>query len=128
MIRLWDEQATAEVGEAALAALHDRAFGRGLDVRDQPFAPYSSGYAARLKAAGESTRVDLRRTGRLEAAVLGSLEVGATEARLALTGEEAQVAARIQVTREFWGISPIDRSAIAEAVRSGVLGALERGR
>jgi hypothetical protein len=37
----------------------------GLDIKDKPFAPYSSNYAAALQLANEDPKVDLRLTGGL---------------------------------------------------------------
>ena len=42
---------------------------KGIDFRDRPFAPYSSGYLKKLNKEGKSTRVDLFYSGRM----LGSL-------------------------------------------------------
>ena len=42
---------------------------KGIDFRDRPFAPYSSGYLKKLNKEGKSTNVDLFYSGRM----LGSL-------------------------------------------------------
>ena len=42
---------------------------KGIDFRDRPFAPYSSGYLKKLNREGKSTNVDLFYSGRM----LGSL-------------------------------------------------------
>ena len=42
---------------------------KGIDFRDRPFAPYSSGYLRKLNKEGKSTNVDLFYSGRM----LGSL-------------------------------------------------------
>ena len=47
---------------------------KGIDFRDRPFAPYSSGYLKKLNKEGKSTKVDLFYTGRM----LGSLTPNST--------------------------------------------------
>lgn len=125
-MNLLDPQALQAIGTAAVQAIHERAFVRGLDASDRSLLPYSPAYQAQLKAAGESTRVDLRRTGRLEAAVLGSLQVTPDGAVLRIQGDEARVAAEVQQRRPFWGVSPTDRGAIGDALRASIVAAMDR--
>ena len=47
---------------------------KGIDFRDRPFAPYSSGYLKKLNKEGKSTNVDLFYSGRM----LGSLTPSST--------------------------------------------------
>jgi len=47
---------------------------KGIDFRDRPFAPYSSGYLRKLNKEGKSTNVDLFYSGRM----LGSLTPSST--------------------------------------------------
>ena len=47
---------------------------KGIDFRDRPFAPYSSGYLKKLNKEGKSTNVDLFYSGRM----LGSLTPNST--------------------------------------------------
>lgn len=124
---LWDAQATRKVAGVLRGAIDARAFVRGHGIDDGPLAPYSSGYAAKLKAAGESTRVDLNRSGRLRAAVAGSLiEATSAGAVLGIRGPEAAVAGTVNAARPFWGVSPSDRLALGEAVRAQVLRVMRR--
>lgn len=127
-MNVWDAQASRDLGEALRDAIHARAFVRGLDSADQPFAPYSPAYVRQLAAAGEPTRVDLRRSGRLEAAVLGSLQVTEAGAALRIGGDEARVAGAVNAQRPFWGVSPSDRAALVDAVRAATLDAMGRAR
>ena len=48
---------------------------KGIDFRDRPFAPYSSGYLKKLNKEGKSTNVDLFYSGRM----LGSLTPSSTD-------------------------------------------------
>jgi len=47
---------------------------KGIDFKDRPFAPYSSGYLKKLNKEGKSTNVDLFYSGRM----LGSLTPSST--------------------------------------------------
>lgn len=126
-MRVWDAEASRATGAAALGLIDRRAFMRGVGVDDAPLAPYSSGYAAQLRANGESTRVDLNRSGRLRAAVADAL-LEATEAGavLGIRGPESTIAGIVNAARPFWGISPTDRIAIGEATRAAIVAAMDR--
>lgn len=120
--RLWDEQASAAVARAALAAIDRRTFEAGLDVNDEPFAEYSAGYAAQLARAGESTRVDLNRSGKLRSAVASSLlQADDSGAVLGIRGPERDIAAQVSAARPFFAISPRDRMSLLEVVRAEVV-------
>src|SRR5210317_205990 len=45
---------------------------KGIDFRDRPFAPYSSGYLKKLNKEGKSTKVDLFYSGRMLGALTPS--------------------------------------------------------
>ena len=45
---------------------------KGIDFRDRPFAPYSSGYLKKLQREGKSTKVDLFYSGRMLGALTPS--------------------------------------------------------
>lgn len=126
--QLWDGEASREAGAALLAAMDARIFDRGFDVHDQPFRPYSAGYATELRRAGQSTRVDLNRSGRLRLALARSVARATPEGvTLYPPAEVLEQANRLQSTREFWGVSPADEAALAGAVEGIVERAMGRG-
>jgi hypothetical protein len=125
----WDDEASADLGAALRAAMVQRAFVRGEDTSDKPFVAYDAGYAADLREAGEPTRVDLTRTGRLRAGVERSVaRVDEDGVTLSLPADVRGQASGVQARRQFWGISPRDAAELAEALPRVAAEALERGK
>lgn len=117
--QVWDAAASADLAAAAVAAIDARAFVRGRDVADQPFAPYSADYQEQLREAGESTRVDLTRSGALRRGVARSVShVSTGRVVLSLPADVRERAERVQGRRAFWGLSRVDLDTIVRLVRA----------
>ena len=85
---------------------------KGVDFRDVPFVPYSSGYLKKLQREGKSTKVDLFYSGRMLGALTPSMvkKTGKHKVTLAFSRkEEIDKAFFNQVTtdpqREFFGFN-----------------------
>lgn len=127
--RVWDAQASREAAIALRDAIAERVFVRGLDAADRPLKPYTPATRKALAQAGESGRVDLQQTGELRRAVETRSIAAVTEATavIEISADQMEKAERLSDTRPFWGVSPTDEQALAEAVPGILARAVERG-
>ena len=95
---------------------------RGVDYKDEPFAPYTKGYIKRLEREGKPTAVDLFYSGRMLGALTPSMvkKTGKHKVTLAFSRkEEIDKAFFNQVTtdpqREFFGFNTKTEKIINKA-------------
>lgn len=127
--RVWDEEASRQLGDVVKVAISERTFELGQDVNDQAFQHYSAGYALERVGNLQSQRVTLVATGALRNAVEHSAtDFGPDGFKLVLDGEQGAKAAALMEKRPFWGISPRDRAKIRAALPRIMAGAMARSR
>lgn len=115
------------LGDATVTAMKAR-WVKGLDVKDQPAAPLSRGYAARKRRLGAKAQPDLRLTGQLQAA-LGVRLAEAGRCRIGFADSQSTIKAYVNhQLRNQIGISdgdaaqvrPLAVSFLIENVRASI--------
>lgn len=124
--RVWDAQASRQLGIVALSAIQSRTFDRGQGLNDIAHKPYSEAYAAfRARKRYQVSPPNLTRTGRLRR----SLRVKwATRqgAGIGLTGDPAVYGTFVGRDRPFLGLSARDRTIVQRGMPRLIEAAIRR--
>ena len=121
--RVWDIDASRQLGDLVRRIVGERTFGRGRGDADQLHRPYSETYAT--EEAGQDTP-DLQRTGLMRWSLVVK-EAALYRIVVGIIGEAAEYAGRVHALRPWLGLSADDLKRLAAAVPDMVRAALIRG-
>ena len=125
--KAWDRTASLALGQAVKAVVTVRAFTKGLDTDDRPFAPYTPSYLAKRLASGRGARVNLTWTGTLSRS-LRIKSASKTRLVVGLGASAARYGTHVNAARQFMGLSPSDMRFLRKVIRRLARDALVRAR
>ena len=114
---VWDDDAADEFSRIVNRMIVKRTFETRRDIDDRPYQPYSPDYREELRAAGESVRVDLYRSGELRAGIEQAVAyVDEDQIRLSIPDAVLAKATKVTTLRQFWGLSPRNKGVLQDEV------------